>query len=333
MSTTGGATERHRALRLALFNHKGGVGKTTLTIDIAIAISEMGKRVLLVDSDPQCNLTSHLIPADVVDDLLNKSDTESGRTVWSALKPIVEATGKVGYVEPFERRENVFLVPGDIRLSVFEADLNELWAQCYQRKPKGFRGTTSLSALVNDIATRLDVDVVFYDSGPNIGALNRVVILDCDYFVIPAACDQFSVRALSTVGRTLVSWIREWRTIAELAPAATYLLPGQPRFLGYIPQRFRVYAQKLTADHSEYETLLEKHVRSDIISTLREIDPQLAAGPLQDFMLGQVKDFGTTVSAAQRDGVPIAEKNADAKEIFAALATKILHRLDILQAS
>lgn len=330
---TGGATERHRAPRLALFNHKGGVGKTTLTIDIAIAISKMGKRVLLVDSDPQCNLTSHLIPADEVDELLNESDTESGRTVWSALKPIVEATGNVGYVEPYERRANLFLVPGDIRLSVFEADLNELWAQCYQRKPKGFRGTTSLSALVNEIATRLDVDLVFYDSGPNIGSLNRVVILDCNYFVIPAACDQFSVRALSTVGRTLVSWIREWQTIAELAPAATYLLPGQPRFLGYIPQRFRVYGQKLTADHSEYEMLLEKHVRSDIISILREIDPQLAAGSPQDFMLGQVKDFGTTVSAAQKDQVPIAEKNAAAKEIFAAIATKILHRLGILQAS
>ena len=44
--------------KIALFNHKGGVGKTTLTVNIANAMAEAGKRVLLVDADPQCNLTS-----------------------------------------------------------------------------------------------------------------------------------------------------------------------------------------------------------------------------------------------------------------------------------
>ena len=44
--------------KIALFNHKGGVGKSTLTINIANALAKMGKTVLLVDADPQCNLTS-----------------------------------------------------------------------------------------------------------------------------------------------------------------------------------------------------------------------------------------------------------------------------------
>jgi len=49
------------APRLSVFNHKGGVGKTTLTVNLACAIAEAGHRVLLVDSDPQCNLTSYLV--------------------------------------------------------------------------------------------------------------------------------------------------------------------------------------------------------------------------------------------------------------------------------
>ena len=75
--------------------------------------------------------------------------------------------------------------------------------------------------------------------------------------------------------------------------------------------------------------MLAKHVRSDIISTLQEIAPQLAAGSPQDFLLGKVKDFGSPVSTAQGDGVPIAENNAEAEKVFRAIAMKILHRLDI----
>jgi cellulose biosynthesis protein BcsQ len=50
-----------RPVRVAIFNHKGGVGKTTLTVNVAAALVSFGSRVLLVDSDPQCNLTAYLV--------------------------------------------------------------------------------------------------------------------------------------------------------------------------------------------------------------------------------------------------------------------------------
>src|SRR6266436_3681407 len=101
--------QRYSAKRLAIFNHKGGVGKTTLTVNIAAALASLDKRVLLVDSDPQCNLTSYLVDEDVVDDLLDTSDEENGRTVWSALKPVAEASGEVRIVPAIERSPNIFL--------------------------------------------------------------------------------------------------------------------------------------------------------------------------------------------------------------------------------
>ncbi len=198
--------KNHVSRRIALYNHKGGVGKTTLTANISASLASKGKRVLLVDSDPQCNLTSYLIEDSVVDRLLDESDSAKGKTIWSAMKSVVEAEGDYKFVEPIETSiKNLWLLPGDIRLAEFESSLNEFWGNCLQRKVKGFRGTNSLSSLVNECSKKLNTDYIFYDTGPNIGPLNRVILLDCNYFIVPAACDLFSVRALKSLGRVLAN--------------------------------------------------------------------------------------------------------------------------------
>lgn len=328
-----GETKRHRAIRIAFFNHKGGVGKTTLTFNIAATLASLRKTVLLVDSDPQCNLTAYTIEDSVIDDLLDHSDSARGRTIWSAVKPIVEAEGNVRVVTPYERRSNLFVLPGDVRLSEFEQELTHLWGDCFQRKIKGFKGTTALSALVNSIAADIKCDYVFYDSGPNIGPLNRVILLDCDYFIIPAGCDLFSVRALKTLGHTLAKWIQDWETISDLAPDGLYLLPGRPKLLGYIPSRFRLYGGEITSNYADFLSSLEKHVHSDVVTVLRRIDESLADPSMSHNKLGGVKDFSSLVSVSQSKGAPIYEvgegnssMKTDAKKIFRELAAKIIER-------
>jgi len=322
---------RSRAKRLSIFNHKGGVGKTTLTMNVAAALAQSGKHVLLVDSDPQCNLTSYLIADDVVDDLLDNADTEAGRTVWSALKPISEALGGFRTILPIETGiQNLFLIPGDIRVSEFETDLTGFWAECLQRKMRGFRGTTALSELVNEVSKDMAADYVFYDSGPNIGPLNRAILLDCDHFIVPVACDLFSLRALKTLGRTLVDWIQAWSTISDLAPAGTYLLPGRPAFLGYVPEGFKVYGGTVAREHSRFLSRIDKEVHSQIVTLLNEVDPALAPGRLRDLKLGEVKHFGGLVPASQSSGLPLYEVSAgspsqrsEARRSLSALARRI----------
>jgi cellulose biosynthesis protein BcsQ len=70
--------------KIALFNHKGGVGKTTLTVNIADALASAGKRVLLVDADPQCNLTSFYLEEAALEEMLTDSDDDggNGETLW-----------------------------------------------------------------------------------------------------------------------------------------------------------------------------------------------------------------------------------------------------------
>ena len=121
-------SKRHKSRRIAIYNHKGGVGKTTLTINIAYALAALKKKVLLVDSDPQCNLTSYLIDASVVDDMLDSSESSKGRTLWSAIKPVSEGMGEARLIDPLETR-GLLLLPGDILLSKFEQDLYQSWGR------------------------------------------------------------------------------------------------------------------------------------------------------------------------------------------------------------
>lgn len=326
-----GSQIRHSAQRIALYNHKGGVGKTTLTVNIAAALASLGKRVLLVDADPQCNLTSYLVESNVIDDWLDKSDSDNGVTIWSALKPFIESTGELKNIKPYERLTDIFLLPGDIRLADFEQDLAQTWTECLQRKQRGFKGASAISQVVNKIAYNKNIDYIFYDVGPNIGPLNRVILLDCDYFIVPAACDLFSVRALKTLGHSLHTWISEWQVISQLAPDNTVLLPGLPKFLGYILQRFRIYGGEIAGEYSTYAAKLEKSVNNDITMVLRKIDKNLALGSTSQSRLGQVKDFGTLAALSQKQGTPFfdvsganPDQKKEAEKEFHSIAKQII---------
>lgn len=327
-------TKRHNSKRVAIFNHKGGVGKTTLTVNIASALAALRKRVLLIDSDPQCNLTSYLVDPSVVDDMLDSSEGPKGRTIWSAVQPVAEGTATVKVVDPIETSvDRVFLVPGDIALSKYEQDLHTSWGECFQRRVRGFRGVSALSVLANSVSSSYEIDFVFYDSGPNIGPLNRSILLDCDFFIIPATCDGFSVQALKTLGRTLYEWIKDWGTVLSLAPDDIYLLPGHPTFLGHIIQRFREYAEQPAASYRTFIPRIERGITSDVVNVLRELDESLAPLASTQYKLGQVKDFGRLAPQAQLQGIPIwhvgnRDEADTAFTLFKGIAEKIIERTD-----
>ena len=322
-------------VRITIYNHKGGVGKTTLAVNIAFALSSLGKSVLLIDSDPQCNLTSYLLADDVVDELLNYSNRKKGQTIWSAVKPVIDGTGSVRLVD-LMKIGDVALLPGDIRLSEFEEFLGDAWADGFKRRMGALRATSSVSYLISSLASQRAFDFVFYDTGPNIGPLNRVLLLDSDFFIVPVACDLFSTRALATLGQTVKKWIIDAETIDAIAPDGAMVLNGRPEFLGYIPQRFKVYGQTMTLEASSYHKKIESRVHTDISSVLRKIDKKLAPARSVDPVVGQVQDLASIVQTAQREGVPIWDCSASASSLkrtarksFFQIAKYILRAADV----
>ena len=326
--------DRHRAKRIAIFNHKGGVGKTTLTVNLAAALAEKSKRVLLLDTDPQCNLTSYLLADEDVDNLLDNSDGEKGETIWSAVKNVVEGAGALRMVKPVRTStELCWVVPGDLRLSELEQELGVFWGDCVQEKMKGFHGTAVLSNLAQRLAVSLDADFVFYDTGPNIGPLNRAILLDCDYFIVPAGCDVFSVRALRTLGKTLTTWIRRWETFLKATPEGASFLPGRPQFLGFAMQGFKVYGGGMVRMAAKYQASFEKRLLPDLINPLRRVSENLAPTSASASRLIDVRDFSTLVLQSQEQGVPLWKvfggqpyQTEEARTAFHRLADEIIHR-------
>jgi hypothetical protein len=237
--------------------------------------------------------------------------------------------GEARLIKPIERN-GLFLLPGDILLSKFEQDLYQAWSETFLRRVRGYRGTAALSALVNEIAAAERIDYVFYDSGPNIGPLNRSILLDCDYFIVPAACDSFSIRAFKTLGQTLAEWVKDWSTAISLAPDNVYLLPGKPKMIGYIPQRFRVYGGTLASNFSHFLPRIDRRISADVGAVLRSVDKSLAPLEFQS-RLGLVKDLGRLASLAQEKGIPAWEvgnqdENDKSRAIFYGIARKIIER-------
>ena len=234
------------------------------------------------------------------------------------------------HVNPIEVGK-LALLPGDIKLSEFEEFLGEAWTDSFKRRLGGLRATSSISDLVSHVSIQQPVDYVFYDTGPNIGPLNRALLLDSDFFIVPVACDLFSVRALSTLGQTLKRWIIDAQTIASIASDGASLLTASPRFLGYVPQRFKVYGQAMAQEASTYLRQIKKRMYENISAVLRDIDHNLAPKPSVDPVVGKVKDFASLVQTAQREGVAVwdcsstnaAQKNA-AKKAFMAIASNIV---------
>lgn len=322
--------------RIALYNHKGGVGKTIITANLAYMLAQKNKKVLIVDSDPQTNISAYFLEENVLDNYLDNSDSDSGRTIWSAVKPIVQAEGDINIINPLEtNQENLFIIPGDIRLSEFEIKLTDYWRECFERKITGYRGTNALSNLITSISNSGNFQYVLYDVGPNIGPLNRAVLLDCDYFIIPAASDLFSKRALKTLGVTLSKWINDWQVILSLAPQNIDMMEGFPCYLGYIPQGYKIYRGVISTPASSYVSQIERDISEHVTTLLRVINENLAPMTATGTRIGEIRDFSKIVALGQQQGGPIWEVRGgntrtkrDAKNAFETLANNIISKTE-----
>lgn len=221
---------------LTFFNNKGGVGKTTLVYHLSWMFAELGVRTLVVDCDPQANLTAAFVDEAVLADLWNpRADSPAG-TIYEAVKPLTRI-GDVAAPNTIAVDPHLHLIAGDLALSAFEDQLSEQWTKALGDDTRE-RAMLVLSAfwrMAQDKAKALGADVVIFDVGPNLGAINRSVLIGTDHVVVPLAADLFSLQGLRNLGPALVRWRTGWSERRQRIGGAVGALPkGEAQPIGYI---------------------------------------------------------------------------------------------------
>ena len=252
---------------ISVFNNKGGVGKTTLTYHLACALAEMGKKILLIDFDPQCNLTIYGVNTEALHNIWEQEDrfiddfnanrikfsesefglfNNSPRTIHYLLKPTEDGTRDLDVLPPpINIDTNLDLIPGRLTLHMYENRIAERWSGLYRQDPLSIRTVTQIRAIATQYASERLYDFVIVDTSPSLGALNKVIISTVDGFLVPCLPDMFSLYGIRNIGKSLLEWNNDFNIIYSLiSREKRSIFPEKfVRFLG-----FTIYnAKKYTA--------------------------------------------------------------------------------------
>jgi len=165
---------------VAITNQKGGVGKTTTTVNLAIGLARPGHRVLLIDLDPQGNATSGVTPPDDLPALKN-----SGRSIYEALVGRIELGDAIRQVRP-----DVFLAPSGPDLVGAEIELATMEGR--ERRLK------DLLAPIRD-----DYAFILVDTPPSLGLLTLNSLVAADSVMVPMQCEYYALEGLSALLNTI----------------------------------------------------------------------------------------------------------------------------------
>ena len=188
--------------QIAIFNHKGGVAKTTMTFHLGWMLASMGKKTMLVDCDPQCNLTGIFLgDVDVEDYPFESRSPQKPRNIRDAVRPAFESRPyMIEATELFRSKlqKDLYLLPGHVGFSEYESQLgvsHELsnTLSALQNIPGALHHAIKLTGDTSDI------DLALIDMSPSLGAINQNLFMTSDAFIIPMAPDLFSSMALRSL--------------------------------------------------------------------------------------------------------------------------------------
>jgi len=167
---------------ISLINQKGGVGKTTTSINLSASLAVLGKKVLLIDLDPQCNATTGVG--------LNKGEIEkSVYNVFNNTATIEETITKTKY-------KNMYVLPANINLAGIDIELEQ--NKMNLDGPKAERLKHQIDKVKNDF------DFIIIDCPPALGLISTNALTASDSVIIPVQCEFFALEGITQLLKAIM---------------------------------------------------------------------------------------------------------------------------------
>ena len=304
--------------KIALFNHKGGVSKTTTTFNLGWMLASKGKKVILVDTDPQCNLTGMILGGETEDDEARMEAVyQTTSNIRSGLAPAFESQPRAieaATCIPVDGCNSLFLLPGHVGLAEYEVTLG-----IAQELTGSIQALRNIPGAINDLlektAIKYNADYILIDMSPSLGAINQNILMISNFFLIPTAADFFSVMAIDSLSKIIPKWFA-WAKAAsslQILKQAAYPFPEVDlHFLGIIVQNYRIIRGKETVAFQSWIQKVEQSVESKLVPKLTQANMML---PMQvytgqdinttSFTLTKISNFNSLIALSQKHQTPV----------------------------
>ena len=319
---------------ISVFNNKGGVGKSTICWNLANSLGQMGKKVLLIDFDPQCNLSLAMLGEEKFVDVLPTQNVPYGTTIRSYLQRFLQNTGgeEVFLHQGIHTNKNVHLVSGDFWLNIYAESLS---VGADLLTGTGLSRYVVLNKLVEaaEQSSGLRFDYAIIDLPPSFGALVRAAFYSSDYYVVPCTSDNFSVYCVGLIGQMVPSFVHDWENgIARFRLSNPHFKEfdnfGKPIFAGWAFNGFDTTRERRTSSQVragvplgekkmiQADKTMHDHVARAVADKLvnalkaeiKNYEP-IAATVVPDYRIGDIEDANVLIQNSLWLNVPLGDQD------------------------
>ncbi len=219
---------------ISIINQKGGVGKTTTVINLASALSQQGKKILVIDLDPQGNATTGL----------GLSNTEkSDQTIYG----ILNGTMKISDVIKKTKFENLDLISSNV-------DLSGLEVETAGDRDRAFILKSKLTAYLND--SRASYDYILVDCPPSLSLLTVMALVSSNSLLVPLQTEFFALEGLTQLMKTIERIKVNLNPDLEIQGILLTMYDRRNKLSSQVEQEARDYFKEKV-----YQTVIPRNVR------------------------------------------------------------------------